>query len=110
MYKFKTKERFTHMGAAIRRYRNRKGMMRYQLAEKSHVSVRYLQNIEHGRANPTLGILYQISVGLEMNLFEILSEYFTDEMASYIDMLPQKKCARRKGHGNRCSHCPVPRP
>ena len=94
-------EKFCHMGDCLRRWRNKRGLLRSELAELSHVSLRYLQQIEHGTANPTLPILQQICTALEVNVVEVLAEYFQEEMAAYIAAHPQVVhakaiCARQR--------------
>lgn len=87
-------EKFCRMGDCLRRWRNKRGLLRSELAELSHVSLRYLQQIEHGTANPTLPILQQICTVLEVNVVEVLAEYFQEEMTAYIDAHPQVVMAR----------------
>lgn len=64
-------------GERLRTLRARRGMSRKQLSLSSRVSERYLANLEFGKANPSLGVLDQVSRGLGCSVAELLGDSTT---------------------------------
>lgn len=87
--------RFAYMGEALRIHRNKRTLFRHQLSERSYVSIRYLQSIELGKANPTLPLITEICQALGINPIELLAEYFKPEMEEYINNHPKVKEAEQ---------------
>jgi transcriptional regulator with XRE-family HTH domain len=55
-------------GEAIRQARNNCGISQYQLAERLQVSAAYIQKLEAGKSNPTVGQLGNIGRALGMTV------------------------------------------
>ena len=56
------------MGTCLRRARRQQGLTQAELAERLEVSGAYVQKLEAGRANPTLGQLASIARALGRSL------------------------------------------
>lgn len=67
----------------IRGLRAARGMTRSLLSEHSSISERYLAQLENGKANPSVAVLWQIACALNVDLRYLL----TDEVA--VDRLPE---------------------
>lgn len=61
------------LGERVRGLRRRRGMTRRQLAAASGVSERYLAQLECGRANPSLEVLWKVSEALGENVPGLLA-------------------------------------
>src|SRR5262245_9473124 len=59
-------------GKNIQRLRKEKGLSLDTLAERSQVSKAMLSQIEQGKVNPTVGILWKIAEGLNVQLQDLL--------------------------------------
>lgn len=62
----------------LRTLRARRGLTRKAVAEAARVSERYLANLEHGLANPSLVILDQLSRALQCSLAELVGDFTTE--------------------------------
>jgi XRE family aerobic/anaerobic benzoate catabolism transcriptional regulator len=62
----------TEVGRLVRRGRARRGITRRQLAAESHISERYLAQIEGGQGNPSVIVLKAIAQAMEMHITELL--------------------------------------
>ncbi|UJR82828.1 helix-turn-helix domain-containing protein [Sandaracinus amylolyticus] len=61
-----------HLGAALRRAREAKGLTVSELARRSGIAKATLSELEAGRANPTLETLWALAVPLEVSLGELV--------------------------------------
>lgn len=59
-------------GARVRRLRERKGWSQEELAHKAGVHVTYLSGLERGRRNPTLKIIEQVALALDVSPSKLL--------------------------------------
>lgn len=70
-----TKETFSYqVGQQLRQIRKEQNLTREQLAEQANISSKYLYEIEKGRKNCSLYIIYQLCGCLKVNLERILKE------------------------------------
>ncbi|MGX6969999.1 helix-turn-helix domain-containing protein [Vagococcus bubulae] len=60
------------LGGYIRKIRKESGLTMEQLSKKSGVSVLSIGNIENGRTNPTINILWKLSQALNMTLSQLI--------------------------------------
>lgn len=61
------------VGKNIQRLRKEKGLSMDALAERSQVSKAMLSQIEKDKVNPTVGLLYRIAEGLNLQLQDLLA-------------------------------------
>ncbi len=73
----------TTIGTRVRAARAQAGMSRKKLAEASDVSERYLNQLENGDANVSIGILSRVATALALDLTELLPTERTDFAASH---------------------------
>lgn len=78
------------IGKNIVDLRRRRGFSQEQLALESEVSVSYLRDIEHGRANPSLDVLEAIANTLDVPL-PILLIFSLQEVEIYAMMHQSKE-------------------
>ena len=71
----KEREGLINIGFIIKKYRAKRGITRQILANKSGISLRYLAQLESGKANPTISILKNISYSLNMTLSDMFFTY-----------------------------------
>ena len=64
------------LGKQIKAVRKAMGMTQDQLALKSHVSVKYIANIENGKQNPSFDILSAILHVLPLSLRRFTKGYY----------------------------------
>ena len=67
---------FQEMGDALRMYRNRSKLSRQALAQMCGVSAYYLQQLEHGDANPTLIVVDKICTALKLEPWQRLKHFW----------------------------------
>lgn len=60
------------VGAAVRSARARSGLSRKRLAIAAHVSERYLNQLEHGQANVSIGVLDRVASALAVDIGSLL--------------------------------------
>src|SRR5699024_4674093 len=58
----------------IRALRARRGMTRKDLSRHSDISERYLAQLESGKANPSVALLWRIANAMDINFLELLRE------------------------------------
>lgn len=85
------------IGKNIVDLRHRKGISQEQLALRSDVSVSYLRDIEHGRANPSLDMLESIAKTLEIQL-PMLFLFSLQEIEVQTMMLESKESLEVAGY------------
>ena len=66
------------LGKQIKSVRKAMGLTQDQLAIKSHVSVKYLANIENGKQNPSFDILSAILQVLPLSLDAIVNPHLSE--------------------------------
>jgi XRE family aerobic/anaerobic benzoate catabolism transcriptional regulator len=66
----------------VRAGRKRMGLSRRQLAERAHVSERYLNQLENGAANVSVGILARIADALETDVMRLVAPAAPEPAAS----------------------------
>ena len=65
------KEHRERLGSNIRRLRVQKGLSLRTLGMMVGVDYAYLSNIENGRANATVNVLFKIAQGLEVSVRDL---------------------------------------
>ena len=85
------------VAASLRRSRSARELSLDELAAKSGVSRAALSQIEGGRTNPTLGVLWKIAVGLELPFHDLLgvAEQESAHLLRAEDSLPLKSADGR---------------
>lgn len=63
-----------HLSERIRGFRAARGMTRKDLARHAGVSERYLAQLEDGKANPSVDVLWRIAEAMSVNLNSLLTE------------------------------------
>lgn len=58
----------SYFGAAIRRYREQRGMSQEEFAEQAGLDRTYISGIERGRRNPSLLSIQRLATALEIRL------------------------------------------
>ena len=76
------------LGAAIKRMRIHARMSQQELAASAGVHRTYVSDVENGRRNVTLEILYRISVGLDVKLSKLtgMAEVLSNRNKEAIDV------------------------
>lgn len=69
IYKIKMQN---EIGNKIHKKRISRRFTQEQLAERADVHRNYISNIENGRINPSILMLYRIAEGLDMDIFQLL--------------------------------------
>ena len=72
--------RLNNIGLIVKKHRAKRGITRKLLASLSGISIRYLAQLEAGKANPTISILKNIAYALNMSLSDMLFENEYNEM------------------------------
>jgi len=72
--------RLNNIGLIVKKLRAKRGITRKLLASLSGISIRYLAQLEAGKANPTISILKNIAYALNMSLSDMLFENEYNEM------------------------------
>ncbi len=67
-------ELIASIGLRVRRARQKRGLTRKQLAERSGISLRYLAQLEGGAANVSVGILWRVAESLGVPLVEFVPD------------------------------------
>jgi len=62
------------VGGRVRKRRNRLGLTRRKLAEKSHVSERYLAQLENGEGNSSLALLARVAQALTVTVAHLVRD------------------------------------
>lgn len=61
------------LGQRVRSLRDERGLTRQNLADRSHLSLRFLADVEGGKANPSLGSLHDLAAALDVDVVALLS-------------------------------------
>lgn len=59
------------LGRRIGEIRKRRGLSQEMLAERAGISAQYVSNIERGKENPTLDLLFRLAEALRVSLGEL---------------------------------------
>ena len=68
------KEYLLIIGNNVRKLRNLKGVSQQELADYSNVAKSTVQRIENGKLNPSILLLKNISLALEIELSELIND------------------------------------
>jgi XRE family transcriptional regulator, aerobic/anaerobic benzoate catabolism transcriptional regulator len=60
------------LGARVRGLRDARALTRHALAERSGLSLRFLADVESGKANPSLGSLHELAAALDVDVIALL--------------------------------------
>ena len=60
------------VGRNVKRLREKKGLTQERFAEVSGFSQQYISSLEHGRRNPTVITVYELSVALGVSHLDLL--------------------------------------
>lgn len=60
------------LGAAIRFYRERKGLSQEKLAELADVDRTYISPIELGKQNPSVEVVFKIALALDVSMSRLM--------------------------------------
>lgn len=60
------------VGRNVKRLREKKGLTQERFAEVSGFSQQYISSLEHGRRNPTVITIYELSVALGVSHLDLL--------------------------------------
>jgi transcriptional regulator with XRE-family HTH domain len=66
-------------GKKIRKLREQRGWSQEQLAIEAGVDNSHLGKLERGEGNPTIKLVYRLSVALEVDVHELIGEYATSK-------------------------------
>lgn len=61
------------LGDRVRALRDERGLTRQQLADRAHLSLRFLADVEGGKANPSLGSLHDLAGALGVDVIALLA-------------------------------------
>jgi XRE family transcriptional regulator, aerobic/anaerobic benzoate catabolism transcriptional regulator len=64
----------SEIGLRVRRTRQKRGLTRKQLAQRSGISLRYLAQLEGGNANVSVAVLWKVAGSLGVGLLEFIPE------------------------------------
>ena len=95
----KEREGLINIGFIIKKYRAKRGITRQILANKSGISLRYLAQLESGKANPTISILKNISYSLNMTLSDMFFTYNNETAIGMYDSRLMKFSSEQKKKG-----------
>ncbi len=62
------------LGQKIKKFRLKKGLTQYELADKCDMNRNYIGMLERGERNPTYSTLLAVVKGLDIELYELLKE------------------------------------
>lgn len=63
------------VGTVVRKFREEKGLSRLELAESIGVNEKYIGKIERGECSASAYILKKISIGLQIQLSNLLQQF-----------------------------------
>lgn len=92
----KEREGLINIGFIVKKYRAKRGITRQILANKSGISLRYLAQLESGKANPTISILKNISYSLNMTLSDMFFTYNNETAIGMYDSRLMKFSSEQK--------------
>ena len=92
----KEREGLINIGFIIKKYRAKRGITRQILANKSGISLRYLAQLESGKANPTISILKNISYSLNMTLSDMFFTYNNETAIGMYDSRLMKFSSKQR--------------
>lgn len=84
------------VGERVRAAREAKGWTLKELAERAHVSVSFLSDIENGRSVPAIGSLRSIAEALEVTTDYLLGR--TDKPTGYGEQIATQYAHREDGY------------
>jgi XRE family aerobic/anaerobic benzoate catabolism transcriptional regulator len=61
------------LGERVRGLRDERGLTRQELADRAHLSLRFLADVEGGKANPSLGSLHDLARALDVDVIALLA-------------------------------------
>ncbi len=67
--------RLENIGLNIRKYRKQKKLKQIELAIEVGIDRSYLSEIENGRTNPSVSVLYAIADALKIDIAELFVPY-----------------------------------
>lgn len=67
--------RLENIGLNIRKYRKQKKLKQIELAIEVGIDRSYLSEIENGRTNPSVSVLYAIADALKIDIAELFAPY-----------------------------------
>ena len=76
-----------NIGLIVKKYRSKRGITRQVLANKSGISLRYLAQLESGKANPTISIITNIAHALNLSLSDI---FFNNKNTNNLNLMDQR--------------------
>ena len=76
-----------NIGLIVKKYRSKRGITRQVLANKSGISLRYLAQLESGKANPTISIIANIAHALNLTLSDI---FFNSKNTNNLNLMDQR--------------------
>ena len=66
--------RLKNIGLNIKKYRKQRGLSQIDLAVEVGIDRSYLSEIENGRTNPSINVLYAIADSLKLQIVQIFEE------------------------------------
>ena len=76
-----------NIGLIVKKYRSKRGITRQVLANKSGISLRYLAQLESGKANPTISIITNIAHALNLSLSDI---FLNNKNTNNLNLMDQR--------------------
>jgi transcriptional regulator with XRE-family HTH domain len=67
-------------GAALKRWREKRGLTQEGLAHKAGISASYASHVERGEKVPTLTIILRLAGALDISACQLLSDFDTTEI------------------------------
>lgn len=61
------------IGIRIKTLRKKKGFSQEELAEKAHITAKHVSSIELGKENPTFETFLNLSIALEVEVWDLLN-------------------------------------
>jgi len=72
-------------GARLREVRPRRGVTQRALAERAEMSLRYLNNLEHGLKVPSLITILRLAVALNCKVMDLVGAYDKVDISALLE-------------------------
>lgn len=89
---------YSVVNSNIRKYREKANLTQEQLAEKSHISSKYLSRLENNYYKGRLHIYVQIAVALNISLYDLIgnADDIQNDFSNQINLLAQNMTSNQK--------------
>ncbi|MBU5448986.1 helix-turn-helix domain-containing protein [Acetivibrio sp. MSJd-27] len=89
---------YSIVNSNIRKYREKAELTQAQLAEKSHISTKYLSRLENNHYKGRLHVYVQIAIALDITLYDLIgnAKNTEDDFLNQLNLLTQNITDNKK--------------